>query len=268
MTDSTPHEPLDDVSEARETAEKNVTMAGNVLNVMSMSWPGQAINASMAAAQSVQNTAQWAANGFTTVTPGILETGVSTIGGWTPLLVGAGPAIHAVSEGFQGHFKNAVTSVAKGASMIGTVAVEASMMSLAFPAEIASLIFTGKFLTTHVGNLADQVMTDAIGKSEDTTPKPAVNTPMFGVPMQQQVIPPTLRYAVVPGQSMTPMMQTIPQTGKGMQLIAPRAASSPWTTRMAEQGVAPRPSQGFAQAELARQQAASLLPPGAGLPLA
>lgn len=250
-------DPTKDLGETRQTAEKNVTLAGNVLNVMSMSWPGQMFTGMVGAADSAGKAANWVANGFSSAPAGMVETSVGAVGGWVPLLVGAGPAIHAVSDTFQGHFKDAAASVAKGAAMVGTVAIETGMMSLAFPAEVASLIFTGKFLTTHIGDMVQSEVANIVGSEEKDAANPPANgnLPAFGIPLHQQVVPPTLRYAAVPGQAVP--MQAIPQTGRAMPFLdASPGRAQPWTTQMQSEGHGPRQQRSFTAAELARQQSA------------
>lgn len=114
----------------------------------------------------------------------------------TPLLAG----VVAIGEGLQvaddlasGNMKKAGKHLITGSAKVGVVFLDGLTMGLA---ELPSLLFTGKMLSTNVGNFVGQMLDGADKQTQKTANLAAVGFP--GSPMAYAAPPPAAPQAVAP----------------------------------------------------------------------
>lgn len=208
------------------------------------------------------------------------------------VLAGVGAGVRVVGSLMQGKKKEAFSKAVRGVAEMGTIFLSGLTMGVG---EVISLIATGKFLSTNIGEAAERLATDLVGK--DVPRQSAVGTPsrvqqaagmapqmaqgMAPVmAMQPQVVPQPVYYVnaqpmpvMQPG--MVPQMAVPAAVGTPPQPVIVQAApNASWTQRVAPQGQAqvrtldiqPKAANGFVQAEAARaataQQGPAIGQPG------
>ncbi|MBY0355635.1 MAG: hypothetical protein K2Q12_07890 [Rickettsiales bacterium] len=206
-------------------------------------------------------------------------------------ITAAGSGIKALDAVAHGEGKRALSYTIRGATEAGVVMINGLTMGLG---EIASLVTTGKFLSTNAGDLAQSTTDHLLGLDRPAraaalplTASPAsismaMPAPMmnYAMPMQQQIFTPTAMAPTMMAQPvMMPqptMMPPVAAPVMAAPVMSPPTSPAPagqWTALAATQGhsplaqqtrtlaVEPRNAQGFTQAVVQQQAAAATQTP-------